>query len=227
MGSSSQDDDIDDIMSTRGPVSIRPEDDLPFSQKEEDVALRIDREMNWSKMRNSSVNVVSVPRVGGRGALADVGPYNGGGKSNSAGVRDTRDGRDMRDTRDTRGGSGGFFGGGGVASGRFSGGARSGGGGAMPAPPAHAALLLQPSQKKPISPPYAPPPAYSSLSRVDISLPNNVANKVVSGSQLRASYAGGRKSEEMLTMGREDGRHRGLSGLPGHPQQQNRSRPAR
>lgn len=206
LGRYHQDDDIDDIMSTFGPVSMRPEDDIIFCHKEEDPLLKMDRNREIDKARGTGVDVVSVARVRGKGSNAGV-------------VIGTKDGG--RSGGNGRGVSRGFFGSGGGPAGKLAGGVRNGGSSGQSSAPPPPPL---PSHKKPISPPCAPPPAYSTLNRHRDASP--LVNSGGHGAaHVRASSTGSRKSEDaLIQLDGSLGRQRGTST---HPQQQSRSRAAR
>lgn len=182
-------------MSTLGPVSMRPDDDILFTHKEEDLLLRMDRESELGRARNMGVDVVSVARVGGRnGGVAGGG--GGGGRNSGAGGG--------------QGVTGGFFGSGGGSIGKGSGGVRSGG--VQPAPPPPPAAT---SYKKPISPPSVPPPAYSSISRHrDTLVPANGGGKAAGPVHGRASIAGSRRPEDSAVEGSSDRMRASGSSLP-------------
>lgn len=81
-----QDDDIDDIMSTFGPVSIRPDqDDILFARKEEEILLIIDRnDGDTSKSNGNGISVSAVGKADGGGPQDTFGggPRDNAGRSN-------------------------------------------------------------------------------------------------------------------------------------------------
>ncbi|CAM9174387.1 unnamed protein product, partial [Sphacelaria rigidula] len=147
-----EDDDIDDIMSTFGPVSLRPDqDDILFSHKEEELLLMMDRSSELGRGRGPGIDVVAVAaKVGaGRGInakLADESTAVGGAFFGSG---------------DANGGKipGGIRGGNGNRGTKVTGGAN--GSSRIPPPPS-AGLHKHPAGLEPFS---AAPPAYSAAHR--------------------------------------------------------------
>lgn len=154
-----QDDDIDDIMSTFGPVSIRTgQEDILFCPKDEAPLPMFDRIIGKAPDASARPEGKGAGGGTGRGGVVRIGSGKG-----AEGSRDHGNGSGGR----SRGGGGGGFGGGARITGgiRGNGAARAAAaaaaGQAAEASASAAAALAALAYKKPS----VPPPAYSSLPR--------------------------------------------------------------
>lgn len=213
-----QDDDIDDIMSTFGPVSIRTgQEDILFCPQDEEPLPMFDRIIGRAPETSASAR-----QSGGRGTGRDVVRIGSGRGAEVAREYGNRSGG-----RSGAGGGGGFGGGGSRIPGgiRGNGAARAAAAGAA----AEAAGAAAGAHKKPS----APPPAYSSLPRpreAPPAVPPPLGGGGGGGRPMAPARAPparpGRRGEDSFGTSEDPGSRRIPPG-PGGPMMQGRNRTTR